>query len=233
MSLMISFPVALGGDFAGLIFFAIFAIVAWLTNRARTAGESQPQAPQSSGGGKGSTDDTLEEWLKGLVDEQKAPPKQHQPPPLRPPPVTRPAPTARPQRPPMTYEPQRRVPPPLRTAPPPQHVPPVQRTATKPSRRPAPAPVPSVVQKPSVAPTRLAPSGPDIQGEIHDLASKVADDVHTTTEELIGAPMSAAAAASSRTEEPTRIARLLRTPGGLREGVILMEVLGRPRAFSA
>lgn len=228
---MTLFPIASGGDFAGLIFFAIFAVIAWLTNRAKGAGEDQGETSKPTGGGEPTADDTLEEWLKGLVDEQKNPPKQHQPPPVRPSPATRPPPLTRPQRPPPLAREQRRTaPPPLRSEPP-RRAPPVQRPAPV-TNRPSILTTPPVISKKTIAASRLAPNGPDIHEEIHDLALKVADEVHITSDELIGIPPGVSAEPPSDSTQPPLIARMLRSQGGLRQGVILMEILGKPRALS-
>lgn len=216
-----------GGDLFGLLVFVVIAIISWLTNRAKNAGDDSRRPSEAPPQGKPIADDTLEEWLKGLVDEQKPsapphpPPVQHSPPPSRmPPPLPSPraAPPGHEQRrapPPLRAESVRRPPPPLRPAP---------VRSPRPSAPPKRTPV---VEEPVIR-TYLAPSGPDIQSEIHEFTAKVADEVHTTREELMGSP----AAAAAPRADPTSIATILRSRGGLKQGVVLMEVLGQPRAFA-
>ncbi|MDD2708137.1 MAG: hypothetical protein PHV34_09020 [Verrucomicrobiae bacterium] len=205
---MSKLPLAALDNLFGLIFFAIIAFISFLSKRAQEKSEEENQPPSAGRRPQQSPGEpeSLDDWLRELT-QTPPPPKPAAPPP----PVRQTPPVHRHQMPSQQHKT-------------PQYSP---KRPAKPSKPPVVAPSP--VRQTEAQHVSLAGPPQDIYAELHASNARLAQEM-SILKQLRPTP----AAEITNTQSEVRCVEggLLRAPGALRQGIILAEVLGKPRSLA-
>jgi len=221
-------PLAAVSDLLGLLVFVVIAIIGALSKRGQQDGGSQ-ESGQGGGTRKGPEKMSMDDWAKELtLPPPSSGPSQRQPQRSvvsRPSPLTKQRETfARPTQNPPRLPVAARIPPPL-----------TQKAAQKTFGRTAPsARAPKTSAPPVSTPHLVVEHEKDIFSEIQQSTGKLQEDIGFTSGELLGGQAQPTQGGLSEAPPVVRSnLSMLHSPAGLKQAIVIAEILGKPRALSS